>query len=104
MRRSEFVDLVAIVDKLMVNLTDFNLLHFGNVAASTTPARKPPGSVITTKVPRRKTPKCPSAEKSRSELLVFLFPGDIHCFNGRILGNFIVGVGRECAPCFAIIE
>jgi hypothetical protein len=25
MRRSEFVDLVAIVDKLMVNLTDFNV-------------------------------------------------------------------------------
>ena len=49
MRRSEFVDLVAIVDKLMVNLTDFNVLHFGIVPANTTPARKPPGSAITTK-------------------------------------------------------
>jgi hypothetical protein len=31
MRRSEFLDLVAIVDKLKVNLTDFNVLHFGSV-------------------------------------------------------------------------
>jgi hypothetical protein len=48
MRRSEFVDLVAIVDKLMVNLTDFNVLHFGTVHMNTT-LRKPPGSAITTK-------------------------------------------------------
>ena len=47
MRRSEFVDLVAIVDKLMVNLTDFNVLHFGTVPIETErglslPARIPP--------------------------------------------------------------
>ena len=35
MRRSDFVDLVAIVDKLMVNLTDFNVLHFGTVPIET---------------------------------------------------------------------
>ena len=49
LRRSEFVDLVAIADKLMVNLTDFNVLHFGTVPVSTTGERKPPGSAITTK-------------------------------------------------------
>jgi hypothetical protein len=48
MRRSEFVDLVAIADKLMVNLTDFNVLHFGSVPVNTTRARKPPGSAMTT--------------------------------------------------------
>ena len=31
MRRSEFLDLVTIVDKLNINLTDFNVLHFGSV-------------------------------------------------------------------------
>jgi hypothetical protein len=29
MRRAEFRDLVAIADRLMVNLADFNALHFG---------------------------------------------------------------------------
>jgi hypothetical protein len=49
MRRSEFVDLVAMVDRLMVNLTDFNVLHFGIVPVSTTRERKPPRSAITAK-------------------------------------------------------
>ena len=49
MRRSEFVDLVAIVDKLMVNLTDFNVLHFGTVPVNTTRAPKTLQSAITTK-------------------------------------------------------
>jgi hypothetical protein len=29
MRRAEFRDLAAIADRLMVNLADFNALHFG---------------------------------------------------------------------------
>jgi hypothetical protein len=49
MRRSEFLDLVTIVDKLKVNLTDFNVLHFGTVPVYPTRARKPPGSAITIK-------------------------------------------------------
>lgn len=35
MRRSEFVDLVATVDKLMVNLTDFNVLYLRTVPVTT---------------------------------------------------------------------
>jgi hypothetical protein len=49
MRRSEFTELVAIVDKLGVNLTDFNALHFGSVPVYTSRARKPPGSANTSK-------------------------------------------------------
>ncbi len=29
MSRDEFREMVAVVDRLMVNLTDFNVLHFG---------------------------------------------------------------------------
>ena len=45
MRRQEFFELVEIVDRLGVNLTDFNVLHFGTVPLNTT--RKPPRSAIT---------------------------------------------------------
>jgi hypothetical protein len=50
MRQSEFDELVVIVDRLGVNLTDFNVLHFGTVPVNTTRTRKPPRSAITTKV------------------------------------------------------
>lgn len=49
MRRSEFVNLVAIVDKLMVNRTDFNVLQFGAVPLNTTRAQKPPRNAIQSK-------------------------------------------------------
>ena len=51
MRRSEFFDLVAIVDKLKVNLTDFYVLHFGSVPVYPSRARKPPRSAMTIKGP-----------------------------------------------------
>jgi hypothetical protein len=51
MRRSEFVDLVAIVDKLGVNLTDFNVLHFGSVPVYPSGEQKP-GNANTSRGPK----------------------------------------------------
>ena len=51
MRRSEFVELVELVGRLGVNITDFNVLHFGSVPVYPNPARKQPRSKITSKGP-----------------------------------------------------
>ena len=40
MTRGEFSDMVAVADRLMVNLADFNALHFGRSRSSGSQLRK----------------------------------------------------------------